>query len=216
MHRFVVAKSIDIDVCLFQPVQQNLDRKSQITQRKIAVARLRQHFLSGKIKELISDDEIVRTEFGKPYLKAHSEFHFNYSHSQDYFALASSHGVQDIGVDIEQLDRKVRFEALAKHAFHFDEYQQWKALDEDIEYWFKVWTTKEAVLKASGLGIRIGLNTLNTQATAHSSGGMCQHEAVGAFAYRHYVVGHAILTVAWRAEPSCRGFQFPNISLLQH
>jgi 4'-phosphopantetheinyl transferase len=44
----------------------------------------------------------------------------------------------------------VRFEALAKHAFHPEEYQAWQALDKILL--LKVWTTKEAILKASGLG----------------------------------------------------------------
>ena len=52
---------------------------------------------------------------------------------------------------IEELDRKVRFDALAQHAFHPEEYQTWQE-SQDEEYWFRVWTTKEAILKASGLG----------------------------------------------------------------
>ena len=75
-----------------------------------------------------------------------------------------SEHVKDIGVDVEELDRNVRLDALAKHAFHPDEYETWLSLEQDREYWFKVWTIKEAVLKASGLGIRLDLNTLNTQA----------------------------------------------------
>jgi 4'-phosphopantetheinyl transferase len=46
----------------------------------------------------------------------------------------------------------VRFEALAKHAFHPEEYQAWQALDKILLFGLKVWTTKEAILKASGLG----------------------------------------------------------------
>lgn len=61
--------------------------------------------------------------------------------------------MRDLGVDVEDLDRKVRFEALAEHyAFHANELQHWHVLEQDRNYWFKVWTTKEAVLKAAGLG----------------------------------------------------------------
>ena len=54
---------------------------------------------------------------GKPYLIDYPKFHVNHSHSQQHYALASSQQIQDLGVDVEDLDRKVRFEALAKHAF---------------------------------------------------------------------------------------------------
>ncbi len=36
----------------------------------------------------------------------------------------------------------------------------WQDLEHDADYWFRVWTTEEAVLKASGLGIRLSLNEL--------------------------------------------------------
>ncbi len=61
------------------------------------------------------------TAHGKPYLR-HSTLAFNHSHSQDDYALAISDRVVDIGVDIESLNRKIRFDALAQHAFHPDEY----------------------------------------------------------------------------------------------
>ena len=35
--------------------------------------------------------------------------------------------------------------------------------DQDKEYWFRYGRPKEAILKASGLGIRLDLNSLNTQ-----------------------------------------------------
>ncbi|PWF32935.1 ACP synthase, partial [Yersinia pestis] len=97
----------------------------------------------------VSDQQVVRTNFGKPYLNDYPDFSFNHSHSQNFYALATSRNVQNLGIDIEELSRKVRFEALAQHAFHPEELKNWQALAYDPEYWFKVWTTKEAVLKAS-------------------------------------------------------------------
>ena len=34
---------------------------------------------------------------------------------------------KEIGVDVEELDRNVRFDVLAQHAFHPEEYQTWQA-----------------------------------------------------------------------------------------
>lgn len=193
-----------------------LDRKVQIQQRKQGIADFRNHLLSADLKQNINFDSFSKTQHGKPYLTEHLDYGFNHSHSQNNYALASSHQVPDLGIDLEDLDRVVKFEALAKHAFHPNELTTWYALDQDKEYWFKVWTTKEAVLKASGLGIRLSLNTLDTQVHPLNNGGVCEHPLIGVFAYQNYALTETMLTVAWRSELSCRGFAFPKIELIQH
>ncbi|NUF21221.1 4'-phosphopantetheinyl transferase superfamily protein [Acinetobacter oleivorans] len=180
--------------------------------KKQQIHNIRNELIAQKLQIKITNLEFAKYEHGKPYL-LNNHLDFNHSHSQQYYALAMSQHVKDIGIDVEELDRKVRLEALAQHAFHPDEYATWQSLEQDREYWFKVWTTKEAVLKASGLGIRLDLNTLNTQAHPTDRGGICSHALIGTFAYQNFVVGNMILTVAWRSELSCRGFQFPTIQL---
>ncbi|MFJ1519166.1 4'-phosphopantetheinyl transferase family protein [Acinetobacter sp. ABJ_C1_1] len=180
--------------------------------KKQQIQHIKNKLLAQKLNVNPADLVFAKHEYGKPYLLNHT-LHFNHSHSQQYYALALSERVKDIGIDVEELDRKVRLDSLAQHAFHPDEYATWQSLEQDREYWFKVWTTKEAVLKASGLGIRLDLNTLNTQAHPTNHGGLCSHELIGTFAYQNFVSGNMILTVAWRSEQSCRGFQFPSIQL---
>jgi len=180
--------------------------------KKQQIQHIKNNLLAQKLNVNPEDLLFAKHEYGKPYLLDHV-LHFNHSHSQQYYALALSERVKDIGIDVEELDRKVRLDSLAQHAFHTDEYATWQNLEQDREYWFKVWTTKEAVLKASGLGIRLHLNTLNTQAHPTNHGGLCSHELIGTFAYQNFVSGNMILTVAWRSEQSCRGFQFPSIQL---
>lgn len=180
--------------------------------KKQQIQNVRNKLIVEKLQLTSTELEFAKHEHGKPYLAKHT-LHFNHSHSQQYYALAMSEHVKDIGVDVEELDRNVRLDALAKHAFHPDEYETWLSLEQDREYWFKVWTIKEAVLKASGLGIRLDLNTLNTQAHPTDHGGVCSHPLNGTFAYQNFIVGNMILTVAWRSELSCRGFQFPSIQL---
>lgn len=181
--------------------------------KKQQIHNIRNELIAQKLQITITDLEFAKHEHGKPYLLNH-DLDFNHSHSQQYYALAMSQQVKDIGVDVEELDRKVRLEALAQHAFHSDEYETWLSLEQDREYWFKVWTIKEAVLKASGLGIRLDLNTLNTHAHPTDNGGICSHSLIGTFAYQNFVLGNMMLTVAWRSELSCRGFQFPTIQLI--
>ena len=189
------------------------DRKTQVAERKREVAFLRNQLLSQSFELPVGNQQVVRTNFGKPYLKDYPDFSFNHSHSQNFYALATSKQVQNLGIDIEELSRKVRFEALAQHAFHPEEIKKWQVLDYDPEYWFKVWTTKEAVLKASGLGIRINLNELNTNLHPEQNGGRCEHPEIGVYAYQNYTLAGCMLTVAWQSEHSCNGLRFPVIQL---
>ncbi|WP_436863267.1 4'-phosphopantetheinyl transferase family protein [Acinetobacter haemolyticus] len=174
----------------------------------------RDQLLAEHLQSGIEALSFAKNEHGKPFLSSHA-LHFNHSHSRHYYALAVSKRVQDIGVDVEELDRKVRFDAFAQHAFHPDEYQIWQQ-EQNKEYWFKVWTTKEAILKASGLGIRLNLNSLNTQVHPEQTGGVCTHPLIGTFAYQNFILNRIVITVAWRSEQSCRGFQFPQLQIIQH
>ena len=218
-----MSRAIRIDFARIDHVYQHnhaLERKTQILMRKNAIYDYRQHLLESIFNIQLGASDLDQTEQGKPYLnieaKTHSKLAFNHSHSQNFYALATSNGLADIGIDIEELDRRVRFEALAQHAFHPNELSKWHELDQDKAYWFKVWTTKEAVLKASGLGIRMSLKDLDTQVNPIQNGGICQHPLVGVFAYQNYVLANCVITVAWRSELSCKGFAFPKIEIIQH
>lgn len=214
------AKVIDIDVVTLPHVATTasvtLSRQQQIMQRKQQIQQLKQYFLTHKLQQSITVEDFEKTVWGKPYLKAYPDFAFNQSHSQRHYALATAQRQQDIGVDVEDLDRMVRFDALARHAFHPEEYQLWQQYDQAPELWFKIWTTKEAILKASGLGIRLSLNQLNTKIHVEHSSGMCQHADLGTFAYQHYQLNNCMLTLAWRSSLSCKGFAFPHITVTQH
>lgn len=208
--------SIRLDLCRIRDVvdlEKDLPRQAAIQLRKAAIYQHRNQCLSALLNTPIADADIVKTEYGKPYLKENDHFHFNHSHSQYFYVLATSQRISNMGVDVEELTRQVRFDALAQHAFHPNELQHWQESQYDPSYWFKVWTTKEAVLKASGLGIRLNLKELDTHVHPTHAGGMCQHEKIGSFAYQNLQVGEVVISVAWAAEASCKGFNFPEIKL---
>lgn len=213
------AKKIHVDVCrihkIFVPAATD-SRTEKIQQQKQAIYRYRNQLLSKYLAQNIQNSDIQRNVHGKPFLTTFPQLQFNHSHSRQYYALASSFELSDIGIDIEDLDRKVRFDALAQHAFHPNELKYWQDLGHDADYWFRVWTTKEAVLKASGLGIRLSLNELDTRMHPSAQGGLCHHPQIGHFAYQNFRLPDCMLTVAWRAEPSCAGFQFPQIDIIRH
>lgn len=213
------AKKIHVDVCrihkIFVPAATD-SRTEKIQQQKQAIYRYRNQLLSKYLAQNIQNSDIQHNVHGKPFLTTFPQLQFNHSHSRQYYALASSFELSDIGIDIEDLDRKVRFDALAQHAFHPNELKYWQDLGHDADYWFRVWTTKEAVLKASGLGIRLSLNELDTRMHPSAQGGLCHHPQIGHFAYQNFRLPDCMLTVAWRAAPSCAGFQFPQIDIIRH
>lgn len=214
-----MTRHIQIDISKissFFQVPENLTRTEEISLRKKMIHQYRNCLLGSKLNKTIKNEDIDQTKDGKPFLKNISNFEFNHSHSQHYYALVTSHHIRDLGVDIEELNRSIRFEALAKHAFHPLEYAIWAELEFDSRYWFKVWTIKEAILKAHGMGIRMSLNELNTNAHTTHMGGVCEHPVLGVFAYQNFEIMDCMLTVAWRSEYSCRGFAIPQIQITQH
>ncbi len=218
-----MSRDIRIDFAHIDKLYQHndaLERKAQILMRKKAIYEYRHHLLESISNIALDTSNFAQTEYGKPYLNIHAKISpklaFNHSHSQNFYALATSSKLDDIGVDVEEINRKVRFDALAKHAFHSNEYRTWQELDKDLNYWFRVWTSKEAILKASGLGIRMSLNELDIGLHPLHHGGKFEHRNLGEFGYQNFNLQRSMLTIAWRAERSCQDFTFPEIEIIQH
>lgn len=91
--------------------------------------------------------EVFVGEFGKPYVK--NGVCFNLSHSGDYVLLAVDE--KSIGCDIEQVQEK-KFEALGKIVFQQNEREILGKSDNKEMDFYKMWTQKEAFLKAVGEG----------------------------------------------------------------
>ncbi|MEM8638590.1 MAG: 4'-phosphopantetheinyl transferase superfamily protein [Cyanobacteria bacterium P01_G01_bin.54] len=91
---------------------------------------------------------------GKPYLAEHA-VQFNLSHSGDWVVYAFT-GDRPIGVDIEQLQRTKDWLPLAERFFCTSEAQALAALplSHQTPAFFKLWTRKEAYLKATGEGLQ--------------------------------------------------------------
>jgi 4'-phosphopantetheinyl transferase len=142
--------------------------------------------------------EVLRTPAGKPYI-ANCALQFNFSHSQHWFAFSWRAGHEPVGVDIEDLGRRPSFAALAERYFHPTEQMAWRAAEasESTATWLQIWTRKEAVLKAHGLGLRLQLNTLDTCDDA------VQHPLLGAWQLHSFRLPDAVVSVSWpsRAAP---------------
>ncbi len=108
---------------------------------------------------------------GKLSLTDHHHLQFNISHSQNWLAVITS--PHPVGIDIEchsEQSRQRPWLALAKRFFTVSEYQYLNALAEpELRHEFtRLWTQKEAVLKAHGAGLNAGLEKLDVIFQQHS------------------------------------------------
>nr|WP_236757925.1 4'-phosphopantetheinyl transferase superfamily protein [Aeromonas cavernicola] len=116
------------------------------------------HLLAVRLNQPANRFLFCAGEHGKPALSS-GHWHFNLSHSGDWlvFALCQHHGV---GVDLELGGRRYSCLALARRFFTASEYE-WLSqvpIDEQERAFYRLWSRKEAVLKAHGGGISAGLD----------------------------------------------------------
>lgn len=90
--------------------------------------------------------------FGKPYL-SNFPVHFNLSHSGPMMLIALSH--QELGIDLEKIDAPVEVMPIAQAYFPAAEAAELLnlSMSDRMHRFFQLWTNKEALAKASGLGI---------------------------------------------------------------
>ena len=99
---------------------------------------------------------------GKPQLPD-TTLRFNLSHSDDLMLLAVTHG-RELGVDLEFMKPNVPFETLADHYFDPEDAWDLRLLPAAQRAWkfYDIWTTTEAQLKASGVGLAHGAQVSDT------------------------------------------------------
>jgi 4'-phosphopantetheinyl transferase len=102
---------------------------------------------------------LARSERGKPFAPSLPGIEFNLSHARDHVLIAFARG-QPLGVDIERIDRNIDIEGLARRFYATAEADALGALHEPLraEAFVRLWTCKEAVLKALGEGLAFGLD----------------------------------------------------------
>ena len=117
------------------------------------------------LKEALKEQDVEITEInygyktnGKPFLKGIEGFDFNISHSEDFVMVAVSEN--ETGCDIEKITG-IDLE-IAKKFFFREEYENIAALPASEErngLFFRYWTLKESFMKATGLGVRLPLDS---------------------------------------------------------
>lgn len=102
--------------------------------------------------------EIERTEKGKPYFKE-LPLSFSVSHTDDLWVCLISEGTAPVGVDIQKI-KSTRQDKIADRYFTDDEKD--KFINEDKDFFFKIWTRKEAYAKYTGKGLTKELSKIST------------------------------------------------------
>lgn len=93
----------------------------------------------------IENPQIVKTEFGKPYI-LNERTYFNISYCDNLMVCLFSNN--EVGIDIERV--RAYNQLLVKKVFNKDE--QRKVIEDKNNFW-EYWTIKESYLKYKGVGI---------------------------------------------------------------
>ncbi|MBW5802566.1 4'-phosphopantetheinyl transferase superfamily protein [Coxiella endosymbiont of Ornithodoros amblus] len=104
---------------------------------------------------------------GKAYLKDSPSLQFNLSDSRA-FALCAITRNREVGIDIEFMKPGVHAEQIAERFFSPEESQTLKELPAEarLEGFYRIWTLKEAYIKAIGQGLSFHLQKFTTDAKA--------------------------------------------------
>lgn len=102
-----------------------------------------------------------RTPFGKPFVEERIAFNLSHSVHSLVVALIESSDKNAIGVDIECFREMADLESMIEMVCHSDEILQFDRCSDRSKDFFKLWTAKEALLKACGSGLIDDLNSIN-------------------------------------------------------
>lgn len=133
----------------------HIDLKNRYIQAHGLLRFLLADYLNCKPESLV----FKKTTQGKPYLSDYPQLQFNISHSNDYLLIATAQDIA-VGVDIEHIKTRKTIENLVLRCCAIEEQAYWFALPqaEKLRAFYQFWTRKEAFVKATGLGIVLGLN----------------------------------------------------------
>ncbi len=133
-------------------------------QRRFVARRgILRSLLSSYLESRPADILFTYTAYGKPMLNIQDQsnvLRFTLSHTSDHALFAVSQG-RDVGIDIEQIPYSFDYEQIAGSLFATEEYALLCALPlpQRNTAFFRLWTCKEAYIKAGGLGLSLALDS---------------------------------------------------------
>lgn len=131
-----------------QRYHQEKDRQSRIISRAVLRILLGRYLATGP-KEIR-----FQLDYNKKLLLQNisaKNLHFNVSHSGDWILIAFS--INPIGVDVEQINTSFTYQNLLDFSFSLEEKNYLESGINQHKNFYKLWTRKEALLKATGKGL---------------------------------------------------------------
>lgn len=130
-------------------------------------------------QELGQSPSSVKVEvgpYGKPFLQG-KEREFNLSHAEDYILFITDN--KPVGVDIEYIRPLNDLENLVQTCFSQKEIEAYKnkSKDQQLEFFYEIWTLKESYIKALGKGMSCRLQSFSV--TVSEAGVFLEEEGIG-------------------------------------
>lgn len=183
--------------------------------RHLAGRGLLRVFLSEELGGDPTTHELIEGPYEKPHLEegagGGTDYQFNVAHAGD-FVLAAFRPGSPVGIDVEPLERTDGADGVAERVLTDREYKNWKAVPAErrARFFMRVWTCKEALIKATGEGLQrppetiecsfererpVAMNKLEQTATDIDGGGP------GEWAVHSFDLdGEAAAAIAWRID----------------
>lgn len=132
-----------------------------VLRTRYAIARGALRVLAGRyLEEKPGTLPFIYGEHGKPALK-NRPLHFNLSHSGDLMVAAFTLD-GPLGLDIEQISPRLHARDIARRYFSERERGEMETSDDKryLRRFFRLWTAKEALMKATSLGFALELSKI--------------------------------------------------------
>jgi len=149
----------------FEQQQVNRLKIEKKRNQRIASRAILRLLLSQETNHDATSIQLFTSQYGKPFLK-NKNLCFNVSHSNHMLVIALSNQYE-VGIDIEYQPSNIQVKHMPKQCFHAQEWEYFQALShhEQKNFFLNMWTAKEAISKALGLGFQLPFNHINTLET---------------------------------------------------
>jgi len=116
--------------------------------------------LSKQLKMKARSIKIGESKYGKPFIPG-ADLSFSLSRTKNLFAFVVGKSNEYLGIDIEQIKPDIDFATIAHNYFSLREQQivlSYSNIADQKCAFFQIWTRKEALLKALGIGLNAELS----------------------------------------------------------
>ena len=159
----------EIPQAIWPAIEAVLDLAEQARAARFATARHRREFVAAHALKRIMLSQVAPTTappdwsfvtgpHGKPAVSGGTDLHFNISHCDGMVACALRHAAP-VGLDLERLDCDVPLEIVGRYFAPVE--QEWLLSQPEtlrLAAFRCLWTLKEAVIKAAGMGLALELD----------------------------------------------------------